>query len=67
MNWRVARNEIAPLIVYAMHDPVSPKAKVSPSVHEADSNTINKVRAIFSLSLLVMISIDPDQAMSEKM
>ena len=66
MNCRVAKNEITPLMVYARHDPISPKAWVNPRVHDADSKTINNVLAMFSFSLFVMISMDPDQEMSEK-
>jgi hypothetical protein len=43
-----------------------PKPHVKESVHVADAIMMNAVRSMFSFNLFVIINMEPDQEMSEK-
>jgi hypothetical protein len=55
------------LVAYATTAPNIPKPHVKDRVHVAEAIMMNAVRSMFSFNLFVMINIEPDQEMSEKM
>ncbi len=67
MNCRVAQNEIMPFMPYARHAPWSPKNFAASTVEDADIRIMNRVLVMFSFNLFVMINIEPDHEIREKM
>ena len=65
MNCVVATKEIRLFKLKATMAPISPNPNVQDSVHAAEARMMRPVRTMFSLSLLVMMSIEPDHEISE--